>query len=158
MQTSKFFRTLRVGMLVALGVSSLPQTALASEVFPAVIQEAAGMPCTPSCLLCHTSNPGTILTYQGKPFGKAMKDYGVSIRQEGTVRTAFTKFAAANPAAAEGLKLGLDPDDGTSLCGGPTYGCGAHVAKDAPRDDWSGLLFVAGAMGFGALLRRTKRR
>lgn len=137
---------------------SLTASAAASEVFPAAIQEAAGLPCVPSCLLCHTSNPGTILTFMGKPFGAAMAANGAVPQNTDSLKAAYAKYSAANPAVAESLKNGFDPDNGGALCNTPTYGCGARIAKDEPRDDWSGLLFVAGAMGLGAILRRSKRR
>ncbi len=61
----------------------------------------------------------------------------------------------ANAAHLMALQQGLDPDNGVSLCG-PTYGCGAHVAKKAPPSDLSAPLWVVGAMLVGGLLRRRK--
>ena len=61
----------------------------------------------------------------------------------------------ANAAAVTALKNGIDPQTGDSLCG-PSYGCGAHVAKKAPPTDLAAPLWVLGAVVAGALLRRRK--
>jgi hypothetical protein len=174
MQTSKIFKLTIVGLLAGLGALVQPSTARAEEPFPGGLQEAAGLSCAPSCTLCHTTNPGQVNTWT-KPFGAAVINRGATKGSgEAGIKTAWAKLVVdaqtppmnpndpgdPNVIAARlvaSLRAGLDPETGAELCQ-VTYGCGAHIAKDAPRDDWSGLLFVAGAMGFGALLRRAKRR
>lgn len=160
MQTSKLLQLTLVGLVAGLGAFAAPGTTHAEETFPGALQEIAGLPCAPSCTICHTTNPGAVGTWIGKPFGLYLGGHGLlrGTGEEG-LKKAFAAYKS-DPKNAEGLarlEAGLDPDNGQELCQ-ITYGCGAHIAKDAPRDDWSGLLFVAGAMGFGALLRRTKRR
>lgn len=160
MKTSSKIRS----SIATLGFSlALCSNATASQEFPSAIQEAAGMPCTPSCVLCHGVDPGTAATFMNKALGKALFSGPplVGPNQSGALKESYAAYAAKpeNAAAVTALKAGVDPETGVDLCSNKvTYGCGAHIAKDAPRDDWSGLLFVAGAMGFGALLRRAKRR
>jgi hypothetical protein len=159
MQTSRLFQLSVVGLLAGFGAFVAPATSRAEETYPAAIQEAAGLACAPSCTLCHTTNPGTNSSWAGKPFGAYMGPNGAAAKGDAGVKEAFDKYKA-DPTKATGLarlEANQDPDTGTELCQ-ITYGCGAHIVKDAPRDDWSGLLFIAGAMGFGALLRHTKRR
>jgi len=140
------------------GLVLLPTAARASEIFPPAIQQAAGLTCTPSCTLCHTTNPGNIVSWRGKPFGAYMGTHGTLVQQIPTLLAAFNMYKA-DPAQAQGLmrlQEGVDPDTGDSLCG-PTYGCGAHIAKKAPPSDLSSPLWVVGAMVIGGLLRRRKR-
>lgn len=140
--------------------AALSGHAAASQEFPAAIQEAASMPCAPSCVLCHGVDPGTASTFTQKTIGAALFNAGaMEAHNTDRLKAAYAKYSAdpANAASVTALKAGIDPQTGSKLCE-LTYGCGAHIAKDAPRDDWSGLLFVAGAVGFGALLRRAKRR
>jgi hypothetical protein len=54
------------------------------------------------------------------------------------------------------LQNGIDPETGDSLCG-PTYGCGAHVAKKLPSSDFTGPLFALGAVIAGGILRRRRK-
>lgn len=164
MQTSRIIQFTVVGLLAGLGIAATPGSARAEEPFPGGLQEAAGLSCAPSCSVCHTTNPGTANTWT-KPLGQAVIMRGaIKGSGEAGIKKAYEKLVAdANGGDANAktlvdkLQAGLDPQSGAELCQ-VTYGCGARIAKETPRDDWSGLLFVAGAMGFGALLRRTKRR
>jgi hypothetical protein len=142
--------------LVCLGLNA--GIAQAREVFPGELQTAAGLQCAPSCIACHTTNPGQA--------GTAKKRFG--IKMAAAIATGVGPAWEKLVMAAEGgdaesqelvtaIRAGIDADTGANLCG-VQYGCGARIAKDEPRDDWSGLLFVAGAMGLGAILRRAKRR
>lgn len=117
------------------------------------------MPCAPSCVICHGVDPGTQATFTQRPLGVAMFSNGATTPDETKLKEAWAKFAAnpANAATVTAVQAGVDPETGVDLCQ-VKYGCGARIAKDEPRDDWSGLLFVASALGFGALLRRSKRR
>ena len=161
MQNLKSFRNLFLGG-ATLGVVALaPSLAHASEEFPAAIQEAAGMPCVPQCVLCHGVTPGTANTYMNKKLGATLFNVmgvGVVLPHEADhLKAAYAAYAAKpeNSAAVAALKAGTDPETGDSLCG-PTYGCGAHVAKKAPPSDLSAPLWVAFAMTLGVLFRRRK--
>src|SRR4051812_4137424 len=50
--------------------------ASAEETFPGAIQQAAGIQCAPTCLLCHTEIPGNIGNLK-QPFGLAVLRSGV---------------------------------------------------------------------------------
>jgi hypothetical protein len=164
MQRSNIKFLAGVAALSVLGLGSTP--ALASEPFPVAIQEAASIPCTPSCTLCHGVDPGTATTFQSKELGKALFNRTIdgqpSVVGPGDTAALKKNFAhyamdplnAANVAA---LKAGTDPQTGADLCsGGPTYGCGAHIAKETPRGDASALLWVVGALVTAGVLRRRK--
>jgi len=149
------------GLALVAWALSFAAPASASQQFPAAIQAAAGMPCTPSCVLCHGVDPGTATTFSNKALGRAMLANGAAPQNAASLTAAYNKFAMdpANGAAVTALKAGIDPETNANLCeGGVTYGCGARMAKSAPTDDWSGLWFAAGAMLFGAILRRAKTR
>ena len=157
------FNVRRISGLAALAAIALtPTLALGSEPFPAAIQQAAGMPCTPSCTLCHGVDPGTATTFQNKSLGKALFVYNGKVVGPGDTEALKANFAAyaldpANAANVTALKNGIDPETGADLCSGnPTYGCGAHVASKAPPRDLSAVLFAIGAVVAGALLRRRK--
>lgn len=145
--------------LFSFGVLALGATAHAEEPFPAEISEAAGMPCVPSCLLCHTTNPGQAGTWVGKQFGAYMGTHGAKKGDAASIKTAYAAFAAdpANMSKVMDLQKGLDPDNNTiNLCTGPTYGCGAHIAKTTPQDSTTMPYWIAGALVLGSLLRRRK--
>jgi hypothetical protein len=157
MLTSNSVRRFLLGAMALGGLVLAPGAARASEVFPGAIQQYANMPCAPSCLLCHTTNPGNISSWTGKPFGYYLGTHGVTVRNTASLKVAFDAYAA-DPTNAGGLaklKEGIDPDNGNALCG-PTYGCGAHVAKKAPPTDFSAPLWVIGAVVAGGLLRRRR--
>jgi len=152
------------GLSVLLAALSVPGVARAEPPFPEAIQQAAGLECTPQCTLCHT-DPNGGPNWANKKVGIAIGTNGVHKGSSGDdVKKAYAAIEAkakmGDPAAAlvvNSLTASKDPDTGEAICQ-ITYGCGAHVAKTTPRDDWSGLLFVAGAMLFGAILRRGKAR
>jgi MYXO-CTERM domain-containing protein len=162
MHTSSAMRKLLLG-IVSLGAASLWQArASAEEPFPAIIAKDANMPCVATCSLCHTTNPGMAGTWAGKKFGVAMFANGATKGVPSSITTAFNKYkgtAATDSTAAAALMAlqnGFDPDNGESLCG-PTYGCGAHVAKKLPRSDVSAPLWALGAVIAGGILRRRRR-
>jgi MYXO-CTERM domain-containing protein len=158
MSAPKYIRL--VACLAALGAGLwVPNVARAEERFPAAIQDAAGLNCAPSCLLCHTTNPGTATSWAMKGFGVYMGTHGLTAAADtSVVATAYAQYLA-DPAQAVGaarIQAGLDPDTGLDICIGPTYGCGAHVARKAPPRDFSAALWALGAVVAGALLRRRK--
>ena len=159
MHTSKSFRSFLSGLAVVGITALLPGRAQASEEFPGALQEAAGLPCAPSCTLCHGVSPGTANTFMNKILGKTLFNLGmVAPHDTNALKTAYAKYAMdpANAANVALLKEGKDPQTGDNLCG-PTYGCGATIAKKAPSNDLSAPLWVVGAMVLGGLLRRHKR-
>jgi MYXO-CTERM domain-containing protein len=142
--------------------------AAASEVFPGALQEAADMQCVPLCTMCHTSNPGTATTWPFKLLPKALNTQTkmvngtpVRILKQGnadSLKEAYAAYAkTASAAELADIKAGREPETHADVCG-PTYGCGAHVARQAaaPRD-FTGALWVVGAVVAGGLLRRRRR-
>jgi hypothetical protein len=154
-------QTLVLAIAAAGVVALVPLRAQASEEFPGAIQEAAGMPCAPSCTLCHGITPGTATTFMNKELGKTLFSidpmHPVGPKDVAGLKAAYAKYAMipGNALKVAALKEGKDPQTGEGLCG-PTYGCGAHVAKKAPPSDFSAPLWVVGAMVLGGLLRRRK--
>lgn len=134
-----------------------PASAEAKREFPAELAKAADMPCVPQCTVCHVVNPGEAGTAT-KPFAIAMIRYNVL--SDGP-RKAFEALKADNKpeyqAMVQAIEDGLDPNYPKQLACGPSYGCGAHVAKKPPRDYW-GIAWVAGALSAYALARRFKAR
>jgi hypothetical protein len=153
MHTSKSLRRL-LSRLSLTGVVLLTTgSALARPEAPGQLQEAADMECVPLCTMCHTANPG-----QKTNFGKVLGATLIApISEQKDIKPAYDAWAAANPALAALVKKGIEPGENVDVCG-PTYGCGAHVAKEAamPRD-FAGPLWVVGAMVAGALLRRRRK-
>lgn len=155
--------------LALVGVIQLTaERAQASEEFPAAIREAAGMPCTPSCVICHGVDPGTSSTFATRQLGATMFYYGTRKHDTDALKASYAAYTSGQPPAigadrvdlaaapqiAAALKGGLDPFTGDDVCI-PTYGCGAHVVSQAPpRDGWSAL-WIVGLMALGALARRT---
>jgi hypothetical protein len=166
MQISDTSRSWLVRIAVAGALLLVPQGARASEQFPTAIQEAAQMPCTPSCTLCHGVDPGTASTYMNKKLGKTLFFYNNKVVAPGdsaALKANYEAYKASTDGAAvdADLKLGIDPETKVDLCSSAnnvTYGCGAHVATKAPPSDASALFWIAGAMVIGALVRRTRGR
>lgn len=134
----------------------------ASEVFPGAIQEAANMPCVPLCTLCHTTNPGNATSWQQKKLPTQLLLHGVKIGNADSLKTAFAAYmndasipAADRQATLAQIQAGKD-QNGMDICG-PSYGCGAHVAKqEAMPRDLTGPLWIVGAVVIGALRRRKR--
>jgi MYXO-CTERM domain-containing protein len=167
MQTSRNVRSLVLGIVVVGGVALLPARATASEVFPGAIQEAANMQCVPLCTLCHTSNPGNAATWQQKMLPLALAGEAdaqmKAILKPGdaaSLKAAFAAYAKdpTHTANIANIQKGIDPQYGGDICG-PTYGCAVHVAKEAaaPRD-FTGPLWIVGAVVAGGVLRRRRRK
>ncbi|HYQ18588.1 MAG TPA: hypothetical protein VEQ58_22585, partial [Polyangiaceae bacterium] len=134
-----------------LGV--LSSNAQASQEFPGALQEAAGMTCAPSCVVCHGVDPGTAQTFRTRKLGDTLFIYnGNPVAPHDTAALKANYAAYIKSGTPEALNVqaklaeGIDPETGIGLCG-PTYGCGAHIASKAPaRHDWSGVLWVLGAV------------
>jgi hypothetical protein len=157
----KFF----AGLFVAGALLLTQAPAHASEEFPAALQEAAGMPCTPSCVVCHGKVPGDAGSFTARQLSRDAFLAPLPLPGSAGVPVVKSNFAAYAAKAATdanvarvvaALKDGIDPETGDSLCG-PAYGCGAHVARKAPPTDFSGPLFALGAVIAGGIMRRRRR-
>lgn len=164
MPTSTSSQGLFAGLFVAGALLLVQTPARASEQFPAALQEAASMPCTPSCVVCHGKVPGDLASFRVRELSQNL--VAIALPPPGaagvaTVKSDFAAYAAkaaTDPEVARvvaALKDGIDPETGDSLCGA-SYGCGAHVAKKAPPTDFSAPLWAMGAVIVGGLLRRRK--
>lgn len=159
MVSSKSTKKLLSGALLLLAATLLPGVARASKEFPEAIQVAAGMPCAPSCKLCHGQAKGDLASFAAKALSRALSNQGFAPKKHDTnfVKQAFAKYKADpnNAEQVQALVQGIDPETGEGLCG-PAYGCGAHLAKQTPPADLTAPLWIVGAMVVGGLLRRHK--
>ena len=150
-------------MLGAALLVVTPQ-ASASSSYPGEIQSALNMDCAPPCTVCHRYQNGGTGTAQ-KPFAQAMIDVGDLVGQDAAlVKPALDKLAAAGTDSdgdgtsdVDELRAGTDPNiAGDSPICGPTYGCGAHVAREQSVDPSALLLAAITALGLVALGRRRR--
>lgn len=171
---------LSVSALALAAATALAPAALASDTYPGAVQSALGT-CTMQCTLCHTTlagGPGNLNT----GFGEAIQATAeLSIRQPSSIAAALQKMEEGpcieslgampvqGPCDSDGdgtgdveeLRQGRDPNvsgEG-NICGGPTYGCGARVARGTSDFDWVALLIAgaAAAIMIGGA-RRVRRR
>lgn len=152
-------RVLAFGIALSVRLSVTVE-ARAEPEFPGAILEAADMRCVPTCLLCHTTNPGNASSWATKPFGVLMFQNGIKKGDPSSVKTAWSKVAAdtAKAELVANVRAGRDPDPPHADICGPTYGCGAHLAKPAPQAGSAVPYWVAGALLLGSLLRRRKQQ
>lgn len=140
-------------MLLAL----LASTAFAMSNFPGDIADDLGMPCTPTCDLCHSSASGG-----GTPttaFGLAMMDRGLTASADSIAGALDAMVADGVDSDDDGtidteeLAQGMNPNGGTDFCAdgqaGPSYGCLSTTSGSAVA--WPALL-----LGLGLLLRRRR--
>ena len=146
------------GILVCAAIAwSSP--AQAEEEFPGALQEAAGMECVPTCLMCHTSNPGTAATWASKAFPQALMQTNMIKPAAGDVeafKAAFAAYAPTHTAEVAAIKAGRDPQTGQNVCG-PSYGCGATFAR-VPSGKSPATLAGAGILALAATLWLARRR
>ncbi len=141
-------------MLIAL----LASTAFALPNYPDEIAADLGMPCTPTCDLCHSSAAGGGVPTT--PFGTAMINRGMTTDMASLAMALDMMVSDAVDSDGdtiidtEELAQGMNPNGGTDYCAdgqvGPTYGClsSAGTAR--------GGLFAA-LLGLGAMLLRRRR-
>jgi hypothetical protein len=165
--SGSFIRVARAGMAaVLLSAAALTANpAGASPEYPGALSEAAGMSCVPQCTVCHTTNPGRATTAL-QPFSIAMRGKGLLAGSPGLVAVAFEKLrsdpdtkpedVARYAAMVAALEDDYDPNTGQLACG-PTYGCGARVAK-APPKRFDALTWALGALGLVVAVRRAKSK
>jgi hypothetical protein len=154
-----------VGFSFGLAMLTVSAFAGASATFPAEVQSALNMPCTPPCTICHKDNLGGIGTVT-KPFGSNMIDVGhVKRADPSSVKPALDALDAAKTDSdgdgvsdIDELRAGDDPNTkgANNLCSDvPMYGCGARVAPNGRLDGWAAVAAFATA---AALLARMRRR
>jgi hypothetical protein len=145
--------------LLAIGVSTCPRDALASEVFPPAIREHLQLAADPPCTFCHATDEGEDDTVV-KPFGITMMRLGVSGDSDTRKLIAAIAVSEANqldsdtdgtPDITE-LRLGSDPNDGVDVQI-PQTGCSL-----SPRaaNRWSELA-IAVIAGLGIAFRWKRR-
>ena len=131
---------MRVKVALFSLVTSVAVSASAEPEFPGAIKEAAGIPCTPTCLLCHTAIPGTLLNLK-QPFGLTVLGHGVQPGHPESMHTVVArlredKFDTDGDHKIDVDELAIDsnpsdPHPQADICG-PLYGCGAHLAPALP--------------------------
>jgi hypothetical protein len=139
--------------------------AAASGNYPATVQAEAGIPCAPTCTICHATNAGGSGTVT-QPFGEAMMARGLT--GGGNADALVTALAQLETDAVDSdgdgspdvdaLRAGQDPNDGTTFCGDivvatPEYGCFQHARAGAGAP----LIAAALLIGVSALRRRSRR-
>lgn len=134
-------------------------TAHAEEEFPGALADAAGMECVPTCLMCHTVNPGTAGTFTRK-VGWALSMTGKLKPAAGDVAAfneAWKTYEAAAPTGdLDNIKKGIEPESLQNVCS-PTYGCGATFARTTHKSSLSSAM-AAAFFSLVASLWVTRRR
>lgn len=122
-------------MLIVL----LASASFAMSNFPADIADDLGMPCTPTCDLCHSSSAGggTPTT----PFALAMMDRGMTSASSSLAAALDQMVADAVDSDDDGiidteeLAQGMNPNGDTDFCAdgqvGPSFGCASAGARPA---------------------------
>lgn len=146
------------------------QTAFASPEFPSVIESELAMSCPPSCVVCHTTDPGQDGTAE-QPLAFTLVGLGLAAADEGSLKDALAQLGAADSdddgftdVAELQAQIPSSPNDpaltpnapGGGVCDAQiNYGCGATIASRAPsRPNWVWLgLALAGALGIAARRR-----
>lgn len=139
--------------------------AFASGTFPAALAEAAQMgDCTPGCIVCHTSNEGTLGTAVQK-FAGAMKGEGLMATLPNSVKPAVDGLRADRSDVDGDMVLDIDelasgrnpnvPGD-SSVCL-PIYGFGCAVPAVRAAPGELGLALFAGAALLVGVRRRGRR-
>lgn len=98
----------------------LVATALASPSFPVAVEAAVGMPCTPSCVLCHETALGGS--------GTASQEFAFSLMAAGLVAADDTSVAPAL-AAIDAAASDMD-GDGLSDIDELTFGSNPNAGGD----------------------------
>jgi hypothetical protein len=150
--------------------------ASARQEFPPVIKDFTTAPCEPRCILCHETNaplPGDIpltVAEGGRPFVNNLRalysePYFFVPANLRLALQAMRDLEVADPRAdananqtndLDDITNGINPNDGSPLCIGPKYGCGAsRIEPKGDLDDYGTFLAAFAAM---ALLLRVRRR
>jgi hypothetical protein len=131
--------------------------AQASSPYPAALASQLGMPCTPACTVCHTTNAGGGGTVT-RAFGVAAMDRGLDGGGQTPLLLAALDALQTDAVDSDGdgvtdidaLINGDDPNGGPPLCDAvsPQYGCFNHASSA-----WS----LTGAFLTALVLRRRAR-
>jgi hypothetical protein len=134
--------------------------ASAEQPFPGAIQEAASIPCTPTCLLCHTDIPGTRDNLK-QPFGLTVLRNGIQPGHPESMQTVIANLRdrkvdtdSDGKLDVDELAVGSNPnltDPKAELCG-PEYGCGAHLAPAPPPERAPIMCWLVGTLAIAALV------
>ncbi|MBP9114203.1 MAG: hypothetical protein KBF88_15430 [Polyangiaceae bacterium] len=154
----------RSSSLLGLSAFLFATNVFATPNFPSVVESELNLVARPGCELCHSggvTGRGTVNT----PFGKSMRDRGLSASNEASLKTAIAALTAEKTDSDKDGKgdideLKADEDPNVSSAGGggtpveaPEYGCIGRVgaASNASR----GLALLV--LGLGLVLRRRSR-
>jgi hypothetical protein len=147
-----------------LAMSVAPHSS-AEKTFPGAIQEAANIPCFPTCLLCHTGIPGTIANLE-QPFGKTVFKHGARPGNPDSMNTVIANLRREMVDTDGDGKIDVDelaagsnpnPEPSVEFCG-PTYGCGAHLAPPPPPERAPVSWWLVGILGLAALIGARRLR
>jgi MYXO-CTERM domain-containing protein len=153
------FTARRAALLAHFACAAWTGIASASPSFPGRLQEELDMPCAPQCTLCHRDTNGGQGTAV-QPFGEAMKNAGLRLKQPDLIPVALNKLAEGGyDSDGDGvtdvneLKEGRNPNQPGEgvLC--PTYGCTAGGSTKPPRTPLAALI-----AGLALAIVRRKRR
>src|SRR5689334_5656112 len=105
MHSASKLRCFSAGVVASSVVALASGRASASEEFPAALQEAAGIPCVPSCTVCHGKTPGDLGSFTARPLPRALIGQGFAPAAHDTnfIKQAYAKYAstaATDPMAA----------------------------------------------------------
>lgn len=124
--------------------------AFAIPTFTAEMESHLGMPCAPTCLVCHDIASGGTGT-ANQPFALALEERGLVTSDAASLGAALDACHADavdsdgdGTADIDGLLLGRDPNGGADFCSvlQPEYGCLSH----APGSRAWLALSIAGAL------------
>jgi len=147
--------------------------AFSSEEYPSVLQEELDMACPPTCLVCHTTQPGEEGS-ASKAFATSLKGFGLKAENEDSLRSALEDLIMAgtdsdDDGAADQVELASeppsDPNDalltptapGEGMCAAEVkYGCGAQIAHNSlpGRSGWVTLGLLLSLATAARVLRR----
>lgn len=173
------YRYRRLLPFAVLGATLWSGDASAHPEFPTGLRKALDMSCTPSCTVCHETDPGNasnakkdfadvLRDIDGFPGAGKQEDVENAINQlpdnintDGDDRTDKEELRT-NPPTDPNFGVASDPMIyGENMCAGEVeYGCGAHLASLPRRSGdrtWGWALF---GLGLGLILtarRRTQR-
>lgn len=159
-KTTRLFACISSMAAALLGAGS----AFARPEVPGQLQKAADMVCVPLCTMCHATNPGQATNWLST-LGNELHADILAERDITASYLAWTKKPTTTADMVAYVKAGYKPDTlltpgaaPINVCG-PVYGCALPPAKQAlaPKSDFTGVLWVGGAVVVGGLLRRRKK-